>query len=169
MRHLIRQSLVQSRAIKSMTDKLFEYFLVYATEWEQPVMETMDADDFIGPIWREYAFTLESEGFMVEWNAAPLEGQVSVNLPLLRRAFDNVYSNLLKYADPACPVIISCFRFVEEMELDVKNGVSPHRDRKESTNIGLNTCRRVFRLHGGHFETVEEDGVFLAYMTLPLL
>ena len=169
MRHLIRQSLVQSRAIKSMTDKLFEYFLVYATEWEQPVMETMDADDLIGPIWREYAFTLESEGFRVQLEEGPLQGRVSVNLPLLRRAFDNMYSTLLKYADPARLVVISCRRSGDEMALDVKNGVSPQRDRKESSNIGLNTCRRVFRLHNGSFDTVEEDGVFFARMTLPLL
>ena len=61
MRHLIRQSLIQTRAIRSMTDKLFEYFLVYATEWEQPAMESLDADGLIGPLWEEYAFTLESE------------------------------------------------------------------------------------------------------------
>ena len=40
---------------------------------------------------------------------------------------------------------------------------------QKSTNIGLNTCRRVFRLHSGSFETTEEDGVFRAEMTLPLL
>ena len=169
MRHLIRQGLVQTRAIRSMTDKLFEYFLVYATEWEQPVMETLDADGLIVPLWQEYAFTLESEGFHAALDGEPLCGMVSVNLPLLRRAFDNVYSNLLKYADPARPIVISCRRCEETVEMSVKNVVSPQRDRKESTNIGLNTCRRVFRLHGGSFETVEEDGMFLASMTLPLL
>ena len=49
------------------------------------------------------------------------------------------------------------------------NGVSPQRDRRESTNLGLNTCRRVFRLHGGGFETTEEVGAFVVCMTLPLL
>ena len=169
MRHLIRQSLVQTRAIRSMTDKLFEYFLVYATEWEQPVMESLNADRLIGPLWEEYAFTLESEGFRVETDLQPLEGSVSVSLALLRRAFDNVYSNLLKYADPARPIVISCRRIGDELDLTAKNGISPQRDRRESTNIGLNTCRRVFRLHGGGFETEERDGAFTARMTLPFL
>ena len=65
MRHLIKQSLVQAQAIKAMTNKLFEYFLVYASEWEQPVMEDVDADGLICPLWREYVFGLENEGFQV--------------------------------------------------------------------------------------------------------
>ena len=169
MRHLIRQSLAQTKSIKAMTDKLFEYFLVYATEWEQPDMETLDADGLIPPLWREYAFTLESEGFTAELEEMPLAGKISANLPLLRRAFDNVYSNLLKYADPDRPVRISLRRTEEEASITVINGISPQRDRRESTNIGLNTCRRVFRLHGGGFETAEEDGTFTVRMTLPLL
>ena len=169
MRHLIRQSLAQTKSIKSMTDKLFEYFLVYATEWEQPDMETLDADGLIPLLWREYAFTLESEGFTVNLDEMPLTGLVSVNLPLLRRAFDNVYSNLLKYADPDRHISISLRRIGEEASITVTNAVSPQRDRRESTNIGLNTCRRVFRLHGGGFETTEEDGTFTVRMALPLL
>ena len=169
MRHLIRQSLAQTKSIKAMTDKLFEYFLVYATEWEQPDMEELDAGSLLSPLWQEYAFTLESEGFSVQLKETPLTGRVSVSLPLLQRAFDNVYSNLLKYADPGKPILISLRRVGEEASITVTNGVSPQRDRRESTNLGLNTCRRVFRLHGGGFETTEEDGTFTVRMTLPLL
>ena len=168
MRHLIKQSLVQAQAIKAMTNKLFEYFLVYASEWEQPGMEDVDADGLICPLWREYVFGLENEGFQVTVREEPLNGTVNVNPPLLRRAFDNVYSNLLKYADPARPIDISWHRRGGELVIIAKNGISPLRDRKESTNIGLNTCRRVLQLHGGHFETAEEGGRFLTYLSLPL-
>ena len=169
MRHLIRQSLAQARSIKGMTDKLFEYFLVYATEWEQPEMEELDAGSLLSPLWQEYAFTLESQGFTVDLEETPLKGRISASLPLLQRAFDNVYSNLLKYADPGQPIRIALRRIGEEASITVTNGVSPQRDRRESTNLGLNTCRRVFRLHGGGFETTEEDGTFTVSMTLPLL
>ena len=168
MRHLIRQSLTQAKSIKAMTDKLFEYSLVYATQWEQPDFEVVDADGLIAPLWQEYAFALESEGFRVEMDGRPLEGRVRVNLPLLRRAFDNVYANLLKYADPARPISISWRREGDEMVLRAVNSVSPHRDKKESTRIGLNTCQRVLGLHRGGFETAEADGRFTAAMTIPL-
>ena len=168
MRHLIRQSLSRAQSIKAMTDKLFEYSLVYATQWEPPELEPLDADSLFSPLWQEYAFTLESEGFRTEVDGQPLEGTVRVSLPLLRRAFDNVYSNLRKYADPARPVIVSWAREGDAAVLRAVNAVSPHRDKKESTRIGLDTCRRVFALHGGGFDALEEDGTFTAVMTLPL-
>lgn len=168
MRHLIKQSLSQSKSIKDMTDKLFEYSLVYATQWEPPELEPADADDLIHSIWQEYAFALESEGFRVDLDGSPLDGTIRVSLPLLRRAFDNVYSNLLKYADPTLPVAISWRRKGDRLVLRVMNAVSPHRDKKESTRIGLNTCQRVLALHSGGFDTTEADGVFTAIMTLPL-
>ena len=168
MRHLVRQSLARTRDIRALTDKLFEYFLVYATEWEQPEFEMFDADSLIVTLWQEYAFTLEREGFRVELDGHPLEGSLQVNLPLLRRAFDNVYANLLKYADPSRSISVSWGREGNTLVLRASNAVSPQRDRKESTSIGLNTCRRVLRLHGGGFDTAEEDGVFTASLTLPL-
>ncbi len=167
-RHLIHQSLTQTMSIKSMADKLFEYFLVYTSEWEQPVMEKRDADEVLGQFWQEYAFALESHGFTVETDFHELRSKVEVNLELLRRAFDNLYANLVKYAEPYKPIRIAYHREDDQVCLTVMNTVSAQRDRRESTNIGLNTCRRIMRMHSGSFETRENDSVFYAELRLPL-
>ncbi len=168
-RHLIRQSLMQTMSIKSMADKLFEYFLVYTSEWEQPELENRDADEVLGQFWQEYAFALESHGFTVETCFEELRGTIAVNLELLRRAFDNLYANLVKYAEPAQPIHISYHRWGNQVFLTLSNTISSQRDRRESTNIGLNTCRRILRMHNGNFETKEENGVFTAELRVPLL
>ncbi len=167
-RHLIHQSLTQTMAIKSMADKLFEYFLVYTSEWEQPELEKRVADEIFGQFWQEYAFALESHGFTVGTDFGELHGTVEINLELLRRAFDNLYANLLKYADPSQPVRIVYHRDGDQVRLTVTNTVSALRDHRESTNIGLNTCRRIMRMHNGSFDTEENGGVFSVDLRLPL-
>ena len=166
-RHLIHQSLTQTMSIKSMADKLFEYFLVYTSEWEQPELETHDADELFSQFWQEYAFALESRGFSVETDFGELGGNVAVNLELLRRAFDNLYANLAKYAEPSEPIVIQYRRMEGAALLTLVNTVSSQRESRESTNIGLNTCRRIMRMLGGSFEAKEAEGVFTAELRLP--
>ena len=167
-KYLIRQSLSKTMTIKSMADKLFEYFLVYTSEWEEPEQELRDADELLEQFWLEYAFSLESQGFAVSTDFRPLGASIEVNLPLLRRAFDNLYANLVKYADPAQTIRIGCRRENGMVLLTLKNAVSPQRESKESTNIGLNTCRRIFRMHGGSFDTAETEGVFRVEVGFPV-
>ena len=167
-RHLIRQSLTKALSIKSMADKLFSYFLVYASEGAEPALAEHPAQEVFAQSWQEYAFALESHGFTVETHIDPLDGDVRIDPDLLHRAFDNLYANLVKYADPDRPIRIACRREAERVHLTLSNVVSPQRDAKESTNIGLNTCRRILDMHRGSFETAEENGIFTVCLELPL-
>ncbi|MBR6628987.1 MAG: argininosuccinate synthase, partial [Bacteroidaceae bacterium] len=54
MYSLIHKSIGQTMRIKNMADKLFEYFLAYATEWEEAEMEFVDADMLLEQILGEY-------------------------------------------------------------------------------------------------------------------
>lgn len=167
--HFIHRSLDKALQIKSMTDKLFQYFLVYSSEWEPPKLENADADELFGQLFGEYAFSLENKGFTVQSSFERLDGQVQVGAQLLQRAFDNLYSNLLKYADPQIPIELSYRREGDTVRLTLQNGISPQRDKRESTNIGLHTCEKVLRCHGGTFRCHEADGFFYTEVTLPLL
>lgn len=167
--HFIRRSLEKTRQIKSMADKLFEYFLVYTAEWEPPDLEQRDADELLQHLLGEYAFSLENRGFAVERNFETIGGQVRVNLELMRRVFDNLYGNLLKYADPDSPVEISYRREGEQIQITLCNRISPARDKVQSTNIGLNTCSKILNCHSGTFIWEEDKNFFRTEITLPLL
>ena len=56
----------------------------------------------------------------------------------------------------------------ETVVLTLTNTVSSRRESRESTNIGLNTCRRILSMLGGCFETDESESVFTARLRLPL-
>ena len=168
LHQFIKKSLDQTLRIKTMADQMFEYFLVYSASGEQPDLETQDADTLFNQFWNEYAFSLENDGFTVDADFQPLQGNVQVNPDLLRRAFDNLYSNLTKYADSSRPISIAFRRTDNQARLLLRNFISPARNHRESTNIGLNTCRRIMDYHNGSFETAEHNGIFEVVLQLPI-
>ncbi len=165
---LIHKSIGQTMRIKNMADKLFEYFLVYATEWESADMEAIDADQLFQQILEEYAYSLESSGLKVEMDFAEVSGQINVNIELLQRALDNLYSNLLKYATSQQPIHFAYKREDSHFLLSISNAISSKREMRESTSIGLKTCRRIIEYHGGSFLASEENGIFTVKIELPL-
>ena len=98
-----------------------------------------------------------------------LNGNITANLELLRRCFDNLYANLVKYAEPSQPIRIRYGREGDQILLSIVNGISVQRDHRESTNIGLNTCRRILRMHDGTFDVSEKADVFSVEIRLPIL
>ena len=168
MDQLVHKSINQTMRIKKMADQLFEYFLVYATDWEDDDMETMDADPLFQQILEDYAYSLESSGMNVKLQFTPVSGQIQVTLPLLQRALDNLYSNLTKYADPETAICICYERKNDHLQLSVSNGIRTGQNNAESTSIGLNTCRRIMQHHGGTFESSENAGIFSVSLTIPL-
>ena len=116
----------------------------------------------------ERAFELESQHFTVASDLREIGRSMRVNVDLLCRMCDNIFSNVRKYADRAVPVRIICAPQGSRVVLTVQNGVALRNDAVESTNIGLKTCESGAAAHGGRFTAREEDGVFTAELTLPL-
>ncbi len=169
LRHFISRSLENTLRIKNMADKLFEYFLVYSTEWEQPDLEPVAADELLQQFWGEYAFALENNGFKVASDFRQLDCRLNVNIEMLRRAFDNLYANILKYAEPAQPVKIYWWKDDKQVCLLLSNHIANTRNVKESTNIGLKTCQRIIQEHNGSFNYKIQDKQFQVKITLPFI
>ena len=168
MEELIHKSVGQTMRIKQMADKLFTYFLAYATEWESVDMETVDADPLFHQILGDYTYALESKGMSVKTDFAQTNAKIRINAELLQRALDNLYSNLLKYAAPKSSVQFSLKRQENNLLLSISNVVRSNREQSESTGIGLITCRRIIEYHKGHFAAVENDNSFLVTVSLPI-
>ena len=154
--------------IKGMSDALFDYFYVYAQPQEGDAFETAPAAELMAQLLGEKAQELESQGFTVENRLSDFPGQLKVHYPLLIRAFDNLFSNIRKYADPAKPVILTCRREGDSMVTILENSVDPELKARESTKIGLTTCQKAFDFHGGSFRVEERGQSFVVRIVLPL-
>lgn len=168
MRRYIHLGKLKAYQIKEMTDKLFEYFLVYSPDEKKMETETVDAATVMSQLWAESACILETDGFVSSVSAREDACGVDVNVPFLRRVFDNIVSNVRKYADPGEPVLVSMGAEGENYAFRVQNAVADAQPRGESSGIGLASCRKIMEKHGGTFETRRTDGQFECRLTLPI-
>ena len=74
----------------------------------------------------------------------------------LRRVFDNLASNIRKYADPAQPVTLAVEYETGVLMISQANTILPQTEQAESYGIGLNSIRRIAQSYGGSV-AVEED------------
>ena len=168
MEELILKSIGQTMRIKQMADKLFTYFLAYATEGETAEPQTVDADPLFQQILRDYAYALESNGMSVGMNLARTDVKVKINTELLQRALDNLYSNLLKYAAPKSHILFTLDRQGSNLLLYISNVIRSNRETYESTGIGLITCKRIIEYHGGSFTANEIGHCFYVTISIPI-
>ncbi|SDB31276.1 HAMP domain-containing sensor histidine kinase [Eubacterium oxidoreducens] len=154
--------------IKDMSDKLFEYFLVSRSEDEPIRMDKYDAAMLLPGLLEECIFSLEYEGAVFEKNLCEITGVVLANAQMLKRVFDNIYSNLKKYASYEDAIEVKMLVEDAKVRITMENRLRKDDAKEESTNIGIKTCEKIIRYHGGMFEHRKIDSKFRIVMELPL-
>lgn len=167
MRQCILAGREKAYRIKELSDKLFEYFLVYGREGEPLELEEVYGTELVGQLVEESLFDLESEGFQVALTPCELYCRLRVDPGLLRRVFGNLFSNLLKYADRDKPVEVSYRQEQDNLTISFCNSIDSG-PKPESTQIGLRTCEVILKRHGGTFRHEVRGNRFFAIVTLPL-
>ncbi len=115
-----------------------------------------------------YMRWFKEQGWQVENRRLESQVLVEVDPVYVKRLFDNLFSNIEKYADPGRPVSIEQKLEGDCIRVSLHNFVPHNPNPVESTNIGLKTCESGAAAHGGRFTGREEDGVFTAELILPL-
>lgn len=162
----------KAEEIQEMTDRMFEYALAYDGEDLHDMRLTELSCRFFFDRLREHADFLRLAGFtpqigISEDEAGPDCGKVWADPALARRALDNLFSNILKYADKKERVEISAFAQTGPdakayLAITLKNFVRNGRDEMESTQIGLKSAQKMMERMEGALEWTERDGVFTA-------
>ena len=78
----------------------------------------------------------------------------------LRRIFDNLSSNVRKYADPDRPVVLTVRRENGGLLIRQTNGIGRETEGAEGYRIGLNSIRRIAQLYGGTLTTEQDENAF---------
>ena len=154
--------------LKGLTDELFGFFLVFGKPTPDQVAEEFDAVTLLDQVLLEHEMDLTQRGFQVELTADPIEGKLLVDLSHFRRIFDNLFSNVRKYADPARPVTIHQQMMKGELSVTICNYINPTQQRVESNRIGLQTCHKLVEAMGGEFSQSRTKDTFTVEVLLPL-
>ena len=154
--------------LKSLTDELFRYFLVFGRAELEMNMELLDARLLLEQLLGEAEFDLRDSGFEVERVEFEGECMVRADPMYLKRVLDNLVSNMKKYADRSRNVQLVSEHSGSRLTLRFSNAVAHSRDRVESTKIGIRTCEKIMSHMGGQFSIQNDGSVFTAELSLPV-
>ena len=90
----------------------------------------------------------------------------SFDIQELRRIFDNLASNVEKYADREQPVELRIDAVDKRLRVCQRNAIKTGTGPVESNQIGLESIRRISALYGGMVKVSIEQGIFSIQITL---
>ncbi|MDE7219381.1 MAG: ATP-binding protein [Oscillospiraceae bacterium] len=120
----------------------------------------MDGAALLGQLLSEQCDDLRREGFQIQSPVFDRDFDLYLRTEDAVRVFDNLFSNLRKYADAAAPVLISWQDGPETVTLRVENQAKAAPDQGDSHGLGVPTMKELMERSGGTLETSREDGVY---------
>ena len=158
----------KAEQLKTLTDELFRYSLLFGCKELPMQMESYDARLLLEQLLGESRVQLQQQGFTVQLLLPQQEVQIEADVMYLKRVLDNLFDNIRKYADPAKPVAIAALIEDGALHICLSNSVNPASGRIESNKIGLRTCAKIMAQMAGGFKRYTENGKFTAEGILPI-
>ena len=132
-------------------------------------MEQYDAEVLFEQLLSERFMTAELTGLQLDYAVSQkLSGvRVYTNVDYLSRVLDNLYSNIVKYADYQYPVVVRVEYRDRMVVMTGENKIAKRSGKVESTKLGLLTCESIMHLLKGSFRTQKQGDTFIAVIALP--
>lgn len=162
----LEKCLKKTEDIKELTDKMFEYALV-SEENETPDISWISTD-FIKQCLMENCDFIKLAGFTPEYLVPSVTGVLESDKTMLKRIFNNLFSNILKYGDKKQPVTINGKIHKNLLVIDISNSVKQEHSQTGSSNIGLKNVQTMMTLLNGEISVEAADDLFLTELRFPL-
>ncbi len=173
MRSYVEASEKTALRLKNLSDDLFNYFLAFGSTKESIDIEEYDAATLFDQMLSEHLVLIEENGYNIILNKKNEEfihgSTVLTDAPKLMRIIDNVFSNLMKYAEKSEPIYLNVEFGKELFTLEAKNAVRRDSYGLESNGIGLKTCQRLSQFVADSFEFEEKGGSFTVKLRVKII
>jgi len=154
--------------IKHLSDKLFEYFTVFSIDDDNLELESFDGNQLVDQLIDEHLLILQSNDFQFQYYPCETPFQIEVHLVSIRRVFENIFANIIKYALPYHEIIIHCSVQDGLLWIQIQNHINPALNKMNSTGIGLKTCKKITEMHQGSLTISSTEELYCLLMMLPV-
>lgn len=153
--------------LKTLTDELFRYSLLFGNKEIAMQPETFDAQILLGQMLGERSVGLQQRGFDVRMVLPETGCTVCVDVTCFSRVLDNLFDNVRKYAEHSEPVSIMVLSQPDGLHICISNTIRQLTERVESNGIGLRTTQKILTQMGGSFRMYTEQDKYTAEAVIP--
>ena len=145
MQEYIKASESTAMRLKTLSDDMFGYFLVFGNRDAMVSITDYDARTLIEQLFSEHVLLLSEQGYNIKMELSGIKDgtRVLTDAPKIMRVIDNLFSNIYKYADKTREINIDATVAFGKLCCTVKNHILENNDGKESNRIGLKTCEKI--------------------------
>lgn len=165
MDHYLNSCIEKSEQIKDLSNKTFEYSLVYNDDLI-PSLETISSESFIQYI-EEHLEYLELEGFKIEKEITISSVQLQLDLSMMKRMMDNICSNIQKYARKEQPIYLQISIEKGNLKIVFENEKKEINHEVESNKIGLKSVNKIIEIYQGQCFIQDLMDSFILIITFP--
>lgn len=163
----IERSLVKVEEIKEMTSNMLEYALVFSDQ--DAVILNPYPISYIIEYLESSIENIEMKGFKTSYQCIDSQSTIQVNEQMIKRIFNNLFSNILKYANAEYNVIITLSIEKGFFYIKLSNVKKTGIDIIERNFIGLKSVEKMMRSHLGELEVINQDSLFIVILKFPVL
>lgn len=164
----LNHCLERSRQLESLINETFDHF--YLSEKELAHTELLRCNSWSNMVSfiERGSSLLHQKGFQVVLSLPEFHYSLVYDMRLLERLFDNIFTNVIRYADKKQPVTVTAAQNHDNLSISVKNTMARPLPRRKSTGIGLKNCRVIMELHKGTFSFSADGHLFSSDLSFPL-
>lgn len=151
--------------IRQLTDRMFEYALIFEKAENIEFRELPGT--FILQCLTEHIDFLQLAGFTVKNSFDEAFGFINGDETTLKRIFQNLFSNILKYGDKKDAVQVGCLTESNQLKITLVNSVKENLSGIESNHIGLKSVKKMIELHKGTLFVSNEGDTYIVEISLP--
>lgn len=158
--------------IKELTDRMFEYAYVYdeATLTTDSIHLANLPCSFFQNSLQEHTEFLRLTGFTADLHIFELPDSpvtVLADETMIKRVFNNLFSNIIKYADKKEAVVITA-SLDAFLIVSLKNKIKTELKQIESTQIGMKSVQKIMSRIGGSVSHYADGEYFSVTLNFPL-
>lgn len=164
----VTKSLDKAEQLRSVSDQLFEFFLVSnESDTEMEESETVQSafEDYLS----EFCVFLQCNGFCVDTEGLSWRPvMVRMNTDFFGRIMNNLISNIEKYADKQAPVTLKIVYTATHIELHFQNRIITPNPYVKGTGIGLKNIELMIKQMEGSSEVVITEDTYSIRLNFPI-